>query len=329
MKKIVTMLITVSMVLNLCITSCFAVENDRGQLSSSTGSESMMVAGQLCFWNNVENSPVAIFKEDGSLSVAWVGQNNNGRVLLHTTVPAETLEQVPTLADNSVDLQYIVENTEALELLVSIEDQLDIREDTPALCVNSDTLKLNAVRACVNRLHSTSTYNMMQHTYYTYSPVLIDMFETKTVETNYIKTHGNILKAGWDAAKIVSKLVSLTGLPSAAIASYVNDALNLSSGVLFSDVTIEEYEVDIRYFRTAGYRANSSSSVVMCPSINEERALSYKVWVNYTEVTADTTDFSDITHVVGDPIETYLSSASSFSEESIVAHAYTYYQRNN
>lgn len=116
MKKIITMLIAASMVLNLCMTSCLAAWE-----KTATGSESMMIDGQLCFWNNVEASPVAMFNEDGSLSVSWNINFLICLLLFHTTVPVETLEQVPSLADGSLDLLYIAKNTNSLALSVSVE----------------------------------------------------------------------------------------------------------------------------------------------------------------------------------------------------------------
>lgn len=115
MKKNVTMLIAVSMVLVLFMTGCLAIWE-----KPATGSESEMVNGQLCFWNNVENSPVAMFTEDGSLSVAWNRKLLICLLLFHTTVPVETLEQIPSLADGSLDLLYIVKNTNSLKLSVSV-----------------------------------------------------------------------------------------------------------------------------------------------------------------------------------------------------------------
>ena len=95
------------------------------------------------------------------------------------------------------------------------------------------------------------------------------------------------------------------------------------------DITIEEHEVKVRRVRTAGYRVEGSAPLVMCPEVEEEQAVTYTVWISFRENDRETTNFADITHMVGGGEERYHHSAEDFSTTSIADHVYEYYTRNS
>lgn len=106
-------------------------------------------------------------------------------------------------------------------------------------------------------------------------------------------------------------------------------ALDFVSNVLPESVTLEKYSGVFNYTRFAGHKGPSETYFTLCPNIHEEKTVIYNVLIDYTAATSTTTDFADITNLVGDPSITYLNSASSFESSSIIPRAYKDYQQTH
>lgn len=115
--------------------------------------------------------------------------------------------------------------------------------------------------------------------------------------------------------------------PSAAL-GYVSDKIGFVNGVLPDDITLEEYEGAVRYFRTSGYRGPDDSSFKMCPAVNEEYAVLYTILIHDAVDGTDVTDYMDVVSVAGEPEELYLNSPNAFTTSAIISNTYEYCARH-
>lgn len=193
-----------------------------------------------------------------------------------------------------------------------------------------DKMEENAVRLCVGEVCEMEPYDDRNiFTADQYAPVMVDVFETKTVEIHRVKRRRNYLRQGWDSEAVIDRIERDTNLTTEAARSYVAEAVPFTEGVLSGGITIEECEVRARCVRTAGYRVKGSAPLVMCPEVEEEQVVTYTVWISFRENDRETTNFADITHMVGGGEERYLHSTEDFSTASIADHVYEYYTKNS
>lgn len=326
MKKLVSILIAVAVIINITSACDYAVEIN----STPSEAESVIIGGMTCISSAENSTATGMFCEDGSLSVAWFCRKDGARYVYSTLVPSGLVSELPVTENGIVDLQYIIDNAEALELDVSVVTVIKDESDGSTETYDSDILKKNTVRKCLeNACGDLKTYNSkMLLESSQYSPVVIRVLETKTVERYFVRTNPKFLKMGLTIAEVSAAIMAKLDVPRAAAWSYASAAISFVNGKLPSDITLEEYEGAVRYFRTSSYRGPNDSTFKMCPTVNEEYAVLYTILISYADADEDTTDYMDVTSVVGEPEESYLNSPNAFTTSAIISNAYEYYSRH-
>ena len=92
-------------------------------------------------------------------------------------------------------------------------------------------MKENAVRLCVGAVCEMDPYDDRNiFTTDQYASVMVDVFETKTVEIYRVRRQRDYLRQGWDGETVIDRIERDTGLTTEAARSYVTDAVPLADG---------------------------------------------------------------------------------------------------
>lgn len=265
------------------------------------------IAGARCVWSGDERGTIGVFDADGTLCLSWVDTSWGRRAVCTIGVPASVLEQYPAWENDPFSL---VDHAKELGQKVST---VDIPKR--AAVSSADPLEKNAARLRVEELLGEGAYEQRS----IYSPdgctaLEIQVLETRTLEARPVGDRDGWLRKGWPASAVLAALEA-AGLSGEQAAAYGNEALPFVDGALATEISVREYEVEVRYTRTGGYRPMEGGPLPMAEGIREERSELYRVWMTCPEGTG-TADFADLAHLVSGPAEADIP--ESFSVQSIV-----------
>lgn len=334
MKKLVSVLLATAMVFNLSLVGSYAAEDSQAVDSNAVVENGYKnINGNLFTWiENDEISAIGMLDQDGTVSLSWFYPSDNVQEIFEAIIPADMVNELPETADGSIDLQYVVNNTDYLALEVSIlplETQENQENDLPT--PYADNTKRDAILKCIRASYNIDTYHdrmIVQSN--RYSGVTIQVFESKNFYLTNAGAQGkNVkLKQGMEIAAVATSIVAmaLPGWTYATALSYLSAGLGFTATIIPVDMELELFEGAIQYVRTSAYKGANASSYTYTP-FSEEKTVSIPVAINYKS-NEGTGSYNDKTKIAGDAITSYLTTEEAFSENSIIVATYDYYKRH-